>query len=112
MFTASKSETLLSSLAVAGIMIETSCGGQGITSSPYVTVFNEISPFPPTNINLKINSAGKVILLPNIASFVGTDTVAAAIAVEQDRREEMVLMIDLGTNGELILGNRKKLVVC
>lgn len=85
---------------------------KSLTYSPYVTVFNEIPPFLPTVIDLKINSAGKVILLLNIAGFVGADTVAAVIAVEQVLGDGMILMIDLGTNGEMVVGNRNHLVVC
>lgn len=83
-----------------------------LTQSPYVPVFNYLPQFPPGILGLDINSGGRIILLPNIASFVGADTVAAVIATDQDLTDKMTLLIDLGTNGELVLGNKDKMVVC
>ena len=83
-----------------------------LSQSPYVTVFNEIPPFSPENLNLNINQSGRVALLPNIASFVGADIVAAITAEDQDITDKMTLLLDLGTNGELAIGNKDKIVVC
>ena len=83
-----------------------------LTISPYVPVFNDIPQFSPSVIDLDINPGGRIILLPNIASFVGADTVAAIIGVDQDLTSKMTLLIDLGTNGEIVLGNKDKLLVC
>lgn len=83
-----------------------------LTLSPYVPVFNYIPPFLPNNLQLDINPGGRVLLLPNIASFVGADTVAAITAVDQDLSDKMTLLIDLGTNGELALGNKDRIAVC
>ncbi len=51
-------------------------------------------------------------ILPCIAGFVGADTVAVALSQELDTLEEPTLLLDLGTNGELILGNRHRSVAC
>lgn len=82
-----------------------------LTISPYVSVFNDIPQFSPSVIDLCINPSGGIILLPNIASFVGADTVAAIVGVEQDLTSKMTLLIDLGTNGEIVLGNKEKMLV-
>lgn len=82
-----------------------------LAKSPYVPVFNYIPAFAPENLNLTISTGGRVILLPNIASFVGADTVAAITAVDQDTSNKMTLLLDLGTNGELAIGNRNNIVV-
>lgn len=50
--------------------------------------------------------------LPNIGGFVGADTTACMLAAEFDRREELTLMVDIGTNGEMVLGNRDGYTVC
>lgn len=83
-----------------------------LAQSPYVPAFSCLPQFPPGELGLSTNPGGRVILLPIIGGFVGADTVAAIIAVNQDLTEKMVLLIDLGTNGELVLGNRNRLVTC
>ncbi|MDR0937299.1 MAG: ASKHA domain-containing protein [Oscillospiraceae bacterium] len=54
----------------------------------------------------------KLFLFPNIAGFVGADTVGAALAAEMDEAEEITLLIDIGTNGEMVLGDKTRLVTC
>ena len=53
--------------------------------------------------------ASIVHTVENIAGFVGSDTTAVALAVDIDSAEEMTLAVDIGTNGELVLGNADKL---
>lgn len=55
---------------------------------------------------------GKVRILPNIAGFVGGDTVACMTAIRFDELEELTLLIDIGTNGEMVLGNRERRIAC
>ncbi len=50
--------------------------------------------------------------LPGLSAFVGGDITAGIVACGMDRREEITLLVDLGTNGEMVLGNREKLVCC
>lgn len=77
-------------------------------------------PFPPViqrainikarDLGLKIAPSANVYSPPLAAGFVGADTVGVLIAERPDRKQKMVLIIDVGTNGELVLGNREKLV--
>lgn len=79
-----------------------------------------ISPFCPAihhsvdvkarDFGLKIHPAGNVHVLPNEAGFVGADNVACIIAEEPHKQDDMMLLIDIGTNGEMVLGNREKLI--
>lgn len=50
--------------------------------------------------------------LPVIAGFVGADTVGCILALGMDEQEDISLMIDLGTNAEIVIGSRKKLITC
>ncbi|MDO9574123.1 MAG: ASKHA domain-containing protein [Candidatus Contubernalis sp.] len=84
---------------------------QSLSIIPYVTTFNFLAPIPGQDLGLDLNPGGRVQFLPNIASFVGADTVAGIIAVDQDLTDKLTLFIDLGTNGELVLGNRNRLLV-
>ena len=56
--------------------------------------------------------AGEVRILPNIAGFVGGDTVGCMVATRFDRQEALTLLIDIGTNGEMVLGDRHRAIVC
>jgi uncharacterized 2Fe-2S/4Fe-4S cluster protein (DUF4445 family) len=79
-----------------------------------------IAPFPPAihhsvnvkarDMGLKIGEGAYVHILPNEAGFVGADNVGVLIAEEPYNQDKILLIIDIGTNGELILGNRKKLM--
>lgn len=51
-------------------------------------------------------------LLPNIAGFVGADTVGCLVATRFDTLDELSLMIDIGTNGEMVLGNKNRRIAC
>ena len=51
-------------------------------------------------------------ILPNIAGFVGGDTVGCMTATRFDRKEALTLLIDIGTNGEMVLGDRHRRVAC
>ncbi len=79
-----------------------------------------ISPFPPAihqsrnikarELGLEIHRSGNVHILPLEAGFVGADNVGVLIAEEPYNEEEIVLIIDIGTNGELVMGNKERLV--
>ncbi len=56
--------------------------------------------------------SGKVRILPNIAGFVGGDTVGCMVSTRFDQLDELTLLIDIGTNGEMVLGNRHRRIAC
>ncbi len=77
-------------------------------------------PFKPVHIQQITDSYANIIgdnfltatvhILPGISAFVGGDVVAGLYACDVDKREEYSLLIDLGTNGEIVLGNRDKII--
>ena len=79
-----------------------------------------LAPFPPVihhsldikarDLGLIINRGSYVFVLPNEAGFVGADNVCVLVAEEPQKSDEMALIIDIGTNGELVLGNKRKLI--
>ena len=83
-----------------------------IAALPYVPVISEAIDLSSVELQIHINPAGRVFILPNIAGFVGADTVGVILATEIDRSSEIKLAIDIGTNGEIVLGSIKKLVAC
>ncbi len=78
--------------------------------SPYRAYSLEAKDLPPAQLPLKINPAGNIHTVENIAGFVGADTVAAALASGADTIEQMTLLVDIGTNGEIVLGTKDKLL--
>ncbi|MBE5949140.1 MAG: DUF4445 domain-containing protein [Lachnospiraceae bacterium] len=79
-----------------------------------------IYPFTPVNIDiitgsmealLGISGDAKVVILPGISTYVGGDIVSGLYACGFDKTEEIKLLVDLGTNGEMALGNEDKLLV-
>lgn len=59
--------------------------------------------------DIKINPAGRIYTVDNIAGFVGSDITAVGLATDIDSADEVTLIVDIGTNGELIMGTRDKL---
>ncbi|KUO70245.1 MAG: ferredoxin [Desulfosporosinus sp. BRH_c37] len=85
---------------------------QSIAVSPYVPALSEALVLDASELKISINQSGKVFMLPNIAGFVGADTVAVLLSTELDQSEDIKLVIDIGTNGEIALGSREKMVAC
>ena len=79
-----------------------------------------LAPFPPAihhsmdikarDLGININPSSYLFVLPIEAGFVGADNVGVLIAEEPYKHDENQLIIDIGTNGELVLGNRHKLI--
>lgn len=85
---------------------------QSIAVSPYVPALSESVVLDAAELKISINQAGKVFMLPNISGFVGADTIAVLLSTELDRSNDIKLVIDIGTNGEIALGSREKIVAC
>ncbi len=78
--------------------------------APFVPAIHRSMDVKARELGLHINASGNIHVLPTIASFVGADTSAMILAEEPHKQDENWLLIDVGTNAELILGNRKRLV--
>ena len=77
--------------------------------APYNAFSLDAKNLPAGQLALQINPAANVHTVENIAGFVGSDTVAVALAVDMDLAEEQTLVVDIGTNGEIVLGTKDKL---
>jgi uncharacterized 2Fe-2S/4Fe-4S cluster protein (DUF4445 family) len=80
-----------------------------IGRSPFIPAVQRSLNIKARDIGLRINPAAYVHVLPIEAGFVGADNVGVLIAQEQYFQSEMVLVIDIGTNGELLLGNKDRI---
>ena len=77
--------------------------------APYKAFSLDAHDTPAARLNLNINPDGNVHTAENIAGFVGSDTTAVALATDIDSADQMSLAIDIGTNGEIVLGTKDKL---
>jgi len=75
--------------------------------SPYIPVIQKGMNIKARTLNLKISKNGYVYTVPIIAGFVGADTVGVILSSNINSQKDLTLAIDIGTNGEIILGNRK-----
>jgi len=79
---------------------------------PFITVINQLPPFPAREIGLGINPDGTVDCLPGIASYVGSDITAGVVSSQMCGMDDLSLFIDIGTNGEIVLGDCTWLISC
>lgn len=79
---------------------------------PYNSVTDEAVESTATDVGMRLGSRGRVRTLPGCESFVGADTVAAVLASGMQKSQGHRLLIDIGTNGEIVLGNSERLVAC
>ena len=77
--------------------------------APYKAYSLDAHNVSPAKLGLQMNPAGNIYTVENIAGFVGADTTAVALAVDIYSAEEMTLIVDIGTNGEIVLGTKDKL---
>jgi uncharacterized 2Fe-2S/4Fe-4S cluster protein (DUF4445 family) len=78
--------------------------------SPFTPVIHRSMDIKARDLGLKVHDSANVHILPIEAGFVGADNVGVLIAEEPYRQDAMVLIIDIGTNGELVMGNRRRLL--
>lgn len=90
---------------LAGLSVE------GLSRHPFLPVtLEEQRIFPDRPTDGRMAGGMPWTLLPGISAFVGADILAGVLACGMHRRREITLLIDLGTNGELVLGNRERLL--
>jgi uncharacterized 2Fe-2S/4Fe-4S cluster protein (DUF4445 family) len=83
-----------------------------IRLSPFITAVNQPPLITAGTIGLAINPEATIDCLPGVASYVGADITAGVLACRMDETEKLSLFLDVGTNGETVLGSREWLVTC
>ncbi len=63
-------------------------------------------------LDIKIHPSARIYILPCIAGHVGADAAAVALSEAPDKSEDLVLVVDVGTNAEILLGNKEKVLAC
>ncbi len=83
-----------------------------VRMDPYIPSFFGWEGLLAGDLHLPANPLAPVVIAPNIGSYVGGDITAGTLAAGFWDKEEMSLFIDLGTNGEIVFGNRDFLMSC
>ncbi|MBE6960583.1 MAG: DUF4445 domain-containing protein [Ruminococcaceae bacterium] len=83
-----------------------------VRMDPYIPSFFAWEDLTAGDLKLPANPMAPVLIAPNIGSYVGGDITAGTLASMIWDKDEMSLFIDLGTNGELVFGNRDFLMSC
>ena len=83
-----------------------------VRMDPYIPSFFGWEDLKAGDLKLPANPLASVVIAPNIGSYVGGDITAGTLAAGLWDKDEMSLFIDLGTNGELVFGNRDFLMSC
>ena len=79
---------------------------------PYIPTFFDLPEFNAAEIGLEVADTAKVYIAPNIGSYVGGDITAGTLAGMSWNAPELSILIDLGTNGEIVFGNSDFLMAC
>ncbi len=85
---------------------------ESVRMEPYIPSFFGWEGLLAGDLKLPANPLASVVIAPNIGSYVGGDITAGTLAAGFWDKDEMSLFIDLGTNGELVFGNRDFLMSC
>ena len=83
-----------------------------VARAPYTPAIGAPYRVLAEGVGLKANQGCILDSLPNVAGFVGADAVADVLATRIHRMSKLSLLVDIGTNTEIILGNEKRLVSC
>ncbi len=80
--------------------------------APFALATDEAILCKGSELDFNTHSNAQIYVLPCIAGHVGADTAGVILAERPDAREDMTLLVDVGTNAEIVLGNRHRLLAC
>ena len=80
-----------------------------LDQAPYIPVFTDSQRFDAKDLGININPRGKAVLLPSLAGYVGADVMGGILQTGMHKSEKLNLLVDIGTNGEMVLGNKNKM---
>jgi uncharacterized 2Fe-2S/4Fe-4S cluster protein (DUF4445 family) len=80
--------------------------------APFTLATDESVTLWATELDLRVHPNARIYMLPCIAGHVGADTAGMILAEAPHLSDEMTLLVDVGTNAEIVLGNRSRLLAC
>lgn len=83
-----------------------------ICREPYIPVINRTGLIRAADLGLVINPGAPVLVMPGVGSYFGGDLIAGILASGMNRQKELSILVDVGTNAEVVLGNSEWLIGC
>lgn len=83
-----------------------------IRRMPHVPVTRELPTYHAADLGIGVHPLAPVFFCPSVSGFVGGDITAGVLATGMNRSPELSLLVDVGTNGEIVLGSRDWLICC
>jgi uncharacterized 2Fe-2S/4Fe-4S cluster protein (DUF4445 family) len=80
--------------------------------APFALAVDQALTLPASSLGIAVNPQARVYILPCIAGHVGADAAGMILAERPDLGDEITLLVDVGTNAEIVLGNRARLLAC
>ena len=84
----------------------------GIAAAPFIPVTCRPVRLGAKDFDIDMNSSGLCIMLPCVSAYIGADTVSAILASGMHESDGISLLVDIGTNGEIVLGGKDGLIAC
>ena len=79
---------------------------------PYIPVVNRPGVIMAAELGIHLHPTAKALIFPNVGSYFGGDLIAGILYCDLDQREETAILVDVGTNAEVVLGNRNWMMAC
>jgi uncharacterized 2Fe-2S/4Fe-4S cluster protein (DUF4445 family) len=79
---------------------------------PYIPVVNQPGVIKCRDLGLSVHPNARAMVFPNVGSYFGGDLVAGILYCDLDQRDETAILVDVGTNAEVVLGNRHWMMAC
>jgi uncharacterized 2Fe-2S/4Fe-4S cluster protein (DUF4445 family) len=83
-----------------------------IIREPYIPAVNSPDIFVAAELGLELNPEARVMVFPNVGSYFGGDLISGILFAGLDQKEKTSLLVDVGTNAEVVIGNRNWLIAC
>ncbi|MBR2423350.1 MAG: DUF4445 domain-containing protein [Oscillospiraceae bacterium] len=84
---------------------------ENLAAIPFAPVLTEAKDVPCAEY-LPVCPNARLLIVPDISGYIGADTMGCVLSTRIYEKEEITLMVDIGTNGEMVLGNRDRLIAC
>ena len=79
---------------------------------PYIPTVNRPGVVKAVELGIHVHPTARVLVFPNVGSYFGGDLIAGILYCDMDQRTETAILVDVGTNAEVVLGNRNWMMAC
>ena len=84
---------------------------KNLAGVPFAPVLTEAKTIPCSDI-LPVCINAELLIIPDISGYIGADTMGCVLSTELYKKDEITLMVDIGTNGEMVMGNKDRMIAC